>query len=125
MSAETQPEELTPAELQTLRGRLADLVVELGTQLRLNADGANPIELDQTAVGRLSRMDSIQQQAMAKAARRNLEVRLSQCHAALAACERGVYGLCRECEEPIGLPRLSANPEAPFCLTCQQGSDER
>jgi DnaK suppressor protein len=123
MNAKPLAEELTAEQRAELHERLLRLAADLDEQLKLNAESASPVELDQTAVGRLSRMDSIQQQAMAQAARRSLEVRLSQCHAALAAYERGEYGECRRCEEPIGHARLSAKPEAPFCLECQRGSD--
>jgi DnaK suppressor protein len=117
------PEELTPEQTTELVERLRALVTDLAAQLELNADGAKPVTLDQTAVGRLSRMDAMQQQAMARAARGALEARLARCRAALAAAERDDYGQCRECEEPIGYRRLSANPEAPLCLQCQRGSD--
>ena len=116
-------EELSDQETAALRGQLVGLVTELEESLRAGADNAAPVLLDQTAVGRLSRMDAMQQQAMAKATREKARLRLSQCKAALSAIERHEYGLCRKCEEPIGYPRLSAKPEAPFCLSCQRSAD--
>jgi len=116
-------EELSDQEAAELRGQLVGLVTELEESLRTSADNAAPVLLDQTSVGRLSRMDAMQQQAMAKATREKARLRLSQCKAALSAIERHEYGLCRKCEEPIGYPRLSAKPEAPFCLSCQRGAD--
>jgi DnaK suppressor protein len=68
-------------------------------------------------------MDAMQQQAMAKATRHKAQLRLAQCKSAVSAFDRDEYGLCRKCEEPIGYARLSAKPEAPFCLTCQRGAD--
>lgn len=125
MPRDTFEEALTEPQLNELGDRLGRLAAELEDQLRANADGAKPVELDQTAVGRLSRMDSMQQQAMATAARRNLAVRANQVKTALSAYRRGVYGLCHECEEPIGYARLCAKPETPFCLRCQRDSDRR
>ncbi|HVS31581.1 MAG TPA: TraR/DksA C4-type zinc finger protein, partial [Thermoanaerobaculia bacterium] len=72
-------------------------------------------------IGRLSRMDAIQVQAMSQMSRRQLDVRLQQIDASLAALEAGTYGLCRHCKEPIALTRLEALPEAPFCIDCQEG----
>ncbi|MBW2687795.1 MAG: TraR/DksA C4-type zinc finger protein, partial [Deltaproteobacteria bacterium] len=69
------------------------------------------------------RMDAMQQQAMAKATRQKSQLRLTHCKVALSSFDRNEYGLCRKCEEPIGYRRLSAKPEAPFCLECQRGAD--
>jgi len=116
-------EELSEEQAETLRERLVELVTDIEGSLRASAGAADPVVLDQSSVGRLSRMDAMQQQAMAKATRQKAQLRLSQCKAALSAFDRDEYGLCRKCEEPIGYPRLSAKPEAPFCLTCQRGMD--
>ena len=121
----TNSDELTESAIETKRVELEELKLDLAAQLRANADAAKPVKLDQTAVGRLSRIDSMQSQAMAQAARQGLVIRLSQCDNALEAIARGEYGVCRLCEEPIGAKRLGARPEAPFCLECQRGADRR
>ena len=105
-----------------LRARLLEMVGELERALRASASSAKPVVLDRSSVGRLSRMDAMQQQAMANATRRKAELRLAQCKRALSAFDREEYGLCRKCEEPIGYRRLAAKPEAPFCVECQRGS---
>ena len=116
-------EELSEKQADTLREQLVELVAELENTLRANADSADSVVLDQSTVGRLSRMDAMQQQAMAKATREKTQLRLTQCKVALSAFDRGEYGLCRKCEEPIGYRRLCAKPEAPFCLECQRAAD--
>jgi DnaK suppressor protein len=121
--AHAPPEELSEQQQAELAGRLRALKAELEAALGSGADAAKVVELDQSSVGRLSRMDAMQQQAMAQASQRNLKTRLAQCAAALEAVERGEYGLCRMCEEPIGYRRLSAYPEAPLCLACQRNRD--
>jgi DnaK suppressor protein len=116
-------EELSKTETETLREQLIALVAEIENALRTSAASAAPVVLDQSSVGRLSRMDAMQQQAMAKATRQKAQIRLTQCKVALSAFDRDEYGLCRKCEEPIGYRRLSAKPEAPFCVQCQRGAD--
>lgn len=91
---------------------------ELEVQLTSSADGAKPVDLD-TPIGRLSRMDAMQQQQMAQASRRIAEQRLLQIDAALQRIATEDYGLCVECDEEIGLARLAARPETPFCVVCQ------
>ena len=77
------------------------------------------VELDQSKMGRVSRIDAIQQQQMSAAGRRAQTLRLRQVRAAMERMVAGTYGECLNCEESIGAPRLTARPEAPFCLDCQ------
>lgn len=116
-------EELTTPQRRELHARLLELRAELEALLASSAEGARPVDLDQP-IGRLSRMEALQQQSMVQAGRENARSRLQRVQAALALFERDEYGLCRRCEEPIGYPRLSAQPEAPFCLACQ-GAHEK
>ncbi|NRA03941.1 MAG: TraR/DksA C4-type zinc finger protein [Myxococcales bacterium] len=113
--------DLDAAAVAVFAETLRELREELRALLRSSADGAKPVGLDQAAVGRLSRVDALQQQAMAQANRQQVQVRLRRCEAALEAIQRDEYGLCRRCEEPIAIARLEAMPEAPFCVECQQG----
>lgn len=111
-------DDLSGAELEQLHQRLIDLRGELEAMLSSSAEGAKPVDLDQP-IGRLSRMDALQQQHMVQAGRENARQRLQRVQAALALFERDEYGYCRLCEESIGFARLSAQPEAPLCLECQ------
>ena len=111
-------EELDARQLQELHARLLELRDELEEMLRSSEEGAKPVDLEQP-IGRLSRMDALQQQSMIQAGRHNAQQRLQRIHSALSLFERDEYGLCRLCEEPIGFSRLQAHPEAPLCLECQ------
>ncbi len=117
-------EELTDAQQAELRQALTALQDELKTQLVALQEEAKPVALDQE-IGRLTRMDAMQQQNLAKASKRNLELRLTHIKSALSAFEREEYGYCRRCEEPIGYKRLCARPESPFCLRCQSALQPR
>ena len=117
--------ELTRSQIEALGKKIEQRKIELVEQLSRGADAAKPVKLDQSAVGRVSRMDAMQGQAMAKATRHGMERQLAQCNAALSALSRGEYGMCRQCEEPIGWDRLNAKPESPFCLSCQSATERR
>lgn len=110
---------LEPAERAELRADLDALVVELRESLEGSADAARPVELDQPAVGRVSRIDAIQQQKMLEATRASQRVRLQQIRSALARFEENEYGECQGCGEQIGYARLKARPESAFCIECQ------
>ncbi len=111
-------QELTDRQKAELHQALLDLHIELYTLLDDSSDGARPVSLDQP-IGRLSRMDAMQQQSMVQANRRTAQTRLNRIEAALRRCKKDEYGLCVECEEDIGYARLKAQPEAPFCIDCQ------
>ena len=114
--------ELSPDQVTELNRDLLQLRKTLDDVLSVSAEGARPVSLDQP-IGRLSRMDALQQQSMTQANRRNHRRRLQQVGMALAALARGDYGFCRRCEEPIGYPRLKARPETPFCVACQSRTE--
>ena len=77
-----------------------------------------PVELDQQSVGRLSRMDAIQVQAMAKAQEGRRAARLQMIEAALKRLDKGDYGFCVECDEEIPAKRLEVDAASPRCIKC-------
>ncbi len=82
------------------------------------ADNRKPVSLDQQSVGRLSRMDSLQVQAMDMAqeqARRKQIIRIT---AALERLVSGDYGYCVTCDELIGAKRIELDPATPLCVKC-------
>lgn len=81
---------------------------------------AETVELDQTKMGRLSRMDALQGQAMSVEANRRREANLIKIDAALRRIEEGEYGFCLNCGEPISVKRLEVDPAAPRCITCAE-----
>ena len=113
--------ELRPDQARRLRQLLEALKAELEQQLSDVGGISQTIELDQARVGRLSRMDALQHQAMAKEQRRRAEVRLHRVSARLdeAVVNDPDFGLCRDCLEVIPWPRLEAIPDALFCTDCQ------
>ena len=77
-----------------------------------------PVNLDQSSVGRLSRMDAMQSQAMALESKRRREIQLTRISAALERIQEGEYGYCATCEEEIDRRRLEVDPANPFCISC-------
>lgn len=111
-------DDLTDADLAELAATLRRLAAELQALSDGGAARAGTVDLDQAAVGRLSRMDAMQQQQMAAAEARRADVRVGQIARALRAIDDGTYGDCARCGEPIGVARLRARPETPFCVGC-------
>jgi len=113
-----------PDEVEELRQLLEASKVELERLLDLSRESGAPVALD-TSIGRLTRVDALQQQGMAQATIRASELRLSQVIAALDRMERETYGDCLRCGEPIALARLRVRPEATLCLGCQDARERR
>jgi len=78
------------------------------------------VELDQTRVGRLSRMDAMQAQAMSLETGRRRRQHLLDIDAALERLAENEYGDCIECSEFINPARLSADPTATLCIGCAE-----
>ena len=109
---------MTDEQRQELRNDLRALVDGLTQSLRVMTEQSAAVDLDQPAVGRLSRMDAIQQQQMAGAQRRRIEHRLRQVIAAQKLADTDEYGECRRCGDAIAYARLKAKPESPYCVPC-------
>ena len=83
-----------------------------------SAEARETVTLDQASVGRLSRMDAIQQQAMAQATERQRSVEISRIENALKRLDEDEYGFCVECGEDISVKRMEIDPAATHCIKC-------
>ncbi len=114
----TRMNELKRAHFETkIRARLAELV-------QLSASGQTAqavVELDQQAVGRLSRMDALQNQAMAKAQQANRDLETFRLRAALIRIQQDEYGYCEDCGDNIPDGRLNLDLAASKCVSCAAG----
>jgi len=115
--SESQPDPTVYREL--LLRREAEL-----TDVAESADEAGrTVELDQARVGRLSRMDALQAQAMAKESDRRRVAELKRIGAALRRIEEGEYGYCLSCGELINEKRLHVDPAATHCVACAEKAE--
>lgn len=120
-----EPDDLSDEQREALHTALIVLTKDLARSIEASRQGSKPVKLDQSSIGRLTRMDAIQGQQMAKASLRNMELRLNLAEQAIKLIGQDRYGLCRRCEQPIGYLRLRARPETPFCLICQSEYENR
>jgi DnaK suppressor protein len=106
----------------TFRDLLLRRRAELDEQDRISEDDRAPVTLDQESVGRLSRIDAMQVQAMALAQERRRNAERLAIAAALQRIGVGEFGYCAECGDPIAIRRLRNNPTAVRCLDCAEGA---
>ena len=100
------------------RERLLALREELEGVADAGAEASAVVELDQTKVGRLSRMDAMQSQAMNQAAQLRRRQELERLRSALERIEVEDYGYCEDCGELISEGRLMLDPGAETCVHC-------
>jgi DnaK suppressor protein len=104
-----------------MRRRIEAELQELDAASTATAGARRPVELDQQSVGRLSRMDAIQNQAMAAGTETRRRARVAALVAAARRLDDGTYGLCEDCGDPIEEGRLDLDPAAARCVDCVRG----
>lgn len=112
---------LTNPELEQFRTILLSLQSDLLADSSSAQEAAKPVEVDQTTIGRVSRMDAMQDQAMAQASQQRRQIQLQRIQSALQRIERGEFGWCMKCGEEIVKKRLEVDPTAPLCIVCADG----
>ena len=114
---------LSENDLQDFKEQLIELQRELQKASETGQQAEEIVELDQTRVGRLSRMDAMQAQAMSVETGRRRRQLLVEIEAAFERIHGGYYGDCLECGESIHPGRLEANPTATLCISCAEAQE--
>ena len=107
-----------PLDLEILRQKLIALREALVAQDAMSEADRAPVALEQDSVGRLSRIDAMQLQAMAVAQQRRRQAERVAIDAALGRIDAGEFGCCVRCGEEIASARLQHNPAASTCIQC-------
>ncbi len=115
--------QLKPSQVAQLRAQLVTRQRELSELLENAGESTGPVTLDQQAVGRVSRIDAIQQQQMAIANQQQASDMLKRTELSLRRIDEGEYGSCLQCGEPIAYARLQAQPFANLCIDCQSARE--
>jgi DnaK suppressor protein len=109
---------LTDAQIAELRGELERQLAKLEKSMTVTDEALKIVDLDQAAVGRLSRIDSLQNQGIAKGLRERESLRLALIQQAMRRLDAGSYGTCTECGLAVPFERLFVFPESGTCAPC-------
>lgn len=112
---------LTPESIEEFRIELERQATRLERSLSLSEEATKPVQLDQQAVGRLSRIDSLQNQHMSRNLQERQEGEYAATRAALKRIEEGRYGVCTGCGGDIDPGRLFVMPATELCGVCGGG----
>ena len=108
-------------ETQEFKRLLLEKLKELELQDDLGSQGQKTVKLDQQAVGRLSRMDALQSQAMSKATAQRRDLEKQKINLALKRIIADEFGFCEDCGEEISKARLTLDPTVMRCISCAKG----
>ncbi len=72
----------------------------------------------ENAIGRISRMDAINNKSINQAALTNAEIKLNNLKVALSKIDDIDFGICLRCKKPIPLGRILLMPQAVTCVNC-------
>jgi len=109
---------LTASQLIRFKQQLLDLKKDYQQDLMDDNQSTDIVNLDQQSVGRLSRMDAMQNQQMALESKRRSQLQRIAIEKALKRMENGSYGCCEDCDEWINPKRLEINPTTTLCIEC-------
>ncbi len=109
--------------MESMKHKLIEMRDELERIAATGDASAAVVELDQSRVGRLSRMDAMQIQAMAQASGQRREAMLREIATALKRIDDGSFGICQGCEEPINPKRLEVDPTVRLCIDCASNAE--
>ena len=109
------------SEIESIKRQLENQRKELLRRVEITKEDRKPVALDQSQVGRLSRMDAMQVQEMALEQERRREIEIQRINAALMRISEGEYGFCSKCGGGISPKRLEFDPSTPMCVDCASG----
>ena len=110
-------------DVKTYKKQLTELRQEIEALSEVTEEARQPVELDQTMVGRLSRMDALQTQAMQLETERRRAVEIQRIDSALQRIDEGEFGHCVSCGVDIEFKRLENDPTTPTCFDCAEMSE--
>lgn len=111
----------SPERIAAARTALSDRLTALTDLAAGSADQARPVDLDPQVQGRVSRVDALQQQAMAQARAGRRRDEIGRIRAALDRIDAGDWGHCVRCDAEIEPARLDHDDAIPTCLACAKG----
>jgi len=109
---------LSEDQINVFRNTLIENRKILLTAIEGETESSKTVKLDQSTMGRLSRMDALQGQAMTQETKQRHEEGLRNISSALSRIESGDYGYCLKCDELISTARLEVDPAASLCINC-------
>lgn len=101
----------------TIKAKIAEQIEKTVTKIAEYEEMSSPVSPDD-AIGRVSRMDAINNKSVAEAALRQAKDKLSKLRHALTRVDEEGFGDCKRCGRPIPVMRVVLMPQSPYCVNC-------
>ena len=108
---------MTPAEKQEIKHHILQNLTEMGSQIDQLQEKVKPIAPD-CSLGRLTRMEAMNEQEVSQRILDETLLRQTRLRNALSRIDSEMFGICIECEEEIGMGRMTVRPESVRCIDC-------
>ena len=103
--------------MNELKQKLLDEISKTELLIKEYREMTKPIAPD-VAIGRISRMDAINNKSVTEAAMRQAEEKLRNLQRVLSKIDHKDSGICLKCHKPIPLGRILIRPESLYCVSC-------
>ncbi len=104
-------------ELKSLKKKIIELIAKSEKDI-LDMENMTAPVTPENSIGRISRMDAINNKSVMEAALRNKKAKLGKLRMALKNIELEDFGICQNCKNPIQAKRLIFMPESTKCIRC-------
>lgn len=108
---------MKPKERAALRKKIEEAIIETEKRIEELENSTAPVG-PENAIGRVSRMDAINNKSVGEAALRTARSKLGKLKIAMTMVEKETFGTCADCKQPIQLARLMFLPESDKCVRC-------
>ena len=102
---------------QAIEQRLLEEIADVDEKILSLEKATSPIAPDK-GLGRLTRMDAMQDKAVKEAALNQSRETLHHLEMALTKINEPTFGTCIGCQQPIPIERLVLLPQSTKCATC-------
>jgi len=108
---------MTQKEKNNIKEKIESDLIQLEAQIKILKVKVKPIAPD-CSLGRLTRLEAMGEQHVNNKVLDESEIRLTRLKNALLRVDKPMFGICIECEEEIGIGRMSVRPESVRCVEC-------
>ena len=108
---------MTENELKGVRDKINEEIIKTELLIKEYKEGAKPVA-PENSIGRISRMDAINNKSITEAALQNAELKLSRLKNMLPRVGTEDFGKCAKCKCEIPIMRILLMPQSRFCVNC-------
>jgi len=104
---------------ELIRRQMNGEIIKTENSIQEYKEITKPISPD-CAIGRVSRMDAINNKSVAEASLRQAENKLKNLHRVVSKLDGDDFGICLKCKNQIPLGRILIRPQSLLCVNCAQ-----